>query len=371
MDNLDKYIANTLKHEITEHSNYEYTIINSLKNTKKTKYSINELLRKVAVVIISITMISGVVFAKQLTVALKNFFETKSPTNYNNYIQILDDNIKTIDGLTVKLNSIIVDDFNIQLIIEYMYENEISFVDSNILIKDEYNNIIFESNDSEKVGLFNDSVNKTRQNYKDRGNITGNTQNNESTPQYQITSEYKSSYINVDNNKLRRTLELFPKENEKFPESKKLYIQLKDFVIQNNLNDTNKIKKINKECTFEIELDKKFTNREKDIYIQDNINSEQEFTVLAVELSNMRLKVKMEYSGEKELKKIVNTMDLNSIQIFDEDNNIYINAESLYIFNNKILNISYDNKGNELSNKLLIIVNDTIKIPIRKMESSR
>lgn len=368
MDNLDKYIADTLKCKITEHSNYEYTIINSLKNNKKIKDNVNELLRKVAIVIISITMISGAVFAKQFTVALKNYFETKFSTNYNNYIQILDDNKKAIDDLTIKLDSIIVDDFNIQLVIEYMYKNEISLVDSDILIKDEYDNVIFENNDSKIKGPFSDiSVNKVRQNYKNSGNIIGSTENNESTSNYQFTSTYKSTYTRIDKNKIKRVLELYTRENEKFPETKKIYIQIKNFIIKNN---SNIIKKIKKECIFEIDLDNKFINRQTTNYIQDETNSKQEFTVLAAESSNMQLKIKMEYTGEKDLKEIINTMDLSSIQIFDEDNNLYINAESLYVLNNKILNISYDNNGISLSDRLLLIINDTIKIPIRKMESS-
>ena len=42
MDNLDKYIVNTLKPEITEHSNYENTIINSFKLLFGFSISFNE-----------------------------------------------------------------------------------------------------------------------------------------------------------------------------------------------------------------------------------------------------------------------------------------------------------------------------------------
>ncbi len=368
MDNLDKYIVNTLKPEITEHSNYENTIINSLKDIEKPKSNLNELLKKVAIIIISITTISGVAFAKQITVALKNFFEAKAINNNNNsYIQKLDDNIKKIDGLTIKLNSIIVDDFNIQLIIEYAYENDISLVNSDILIKDENSNLIFENNDAEGLGPFSDSyLNKTKQNYNDRGNI----RNNENTGQHQFASEYKTSYINIENNKLIRKIELHPREDIKFPKSKTLYIQMKDFIIQNNSGTTNKIERINKECSFEIELDEKFVSRETHDYIQEETNSKQKFKVLAAELSNTQLRLKMEYTGKESLLNIVNMMDLSSIQIFDENNNMYINTEAFYFFNNQFLYLKFNTNGNKLSDRLIIIINNTIKIPIRKVESS-
>ncbi len=364
MDSLDKYIANTLKADVTEHPNYEHTIINSLKNIEKPRNTLNELMKKVAIVIISITTISGVVFAKQITVALKNFFETKFINDNNNsYIQILDDNIKKIDGLTIKLNSIIVDDFNIQLVIEYMYENDISLVNSDILIKDENSNLIFENNDAEGLGPFSDSyLNKTKQNYNDRGNI----RNNENTGQHQFASEYKTSYINIENNKLIRKIELHPREDIKFPKSKTLYIQMKDFIIQNNSGTTNKIERINKECSFEIELDEKFINRGTNTYIQEEVNSKEEFSVLAAELSNMQLRLKMEYTGKENLSNMIDMKDLSSIQIFDEDNNMYINTERFYSFNNQFLYLKFNSSENKLSDKLVIIINDTIKIPITK-----
>lgn len=364
MDSLDKHIANTLKPDVTEHQNYEHTIINSLKNIEKPRNNLNELMKKVAIVIISITTISGVVFAKQITVALKNFFETKFINNNNNsYIQILDENIKKIDGLTIKLDSIIVDDFNIQLVIEYMYENDISLVNSDILIKDENSNLIFENKDSEELGPFSDSyLNKTKQNYNYRGNI----RNNENTEQHQFASEYKTSYINIENNKLIRKIELHPREDIKFPKSKTLYIQMKDFIIQNNSGATNKTETINKECSFEIELDEKFVSRETHDYIQEETNSRQKFEVLAAELSNTQLRLKMEYTGEESLLNIVNMMDLSSIQIFDENNNMYINTEGFYFFNNQFLYLKFNTNGNKLSDRLMIIINNTIKIPIRK-----
>lgn len=368
MDSLDKYIANTLKADVTEHPNYEHTIINSLKNIEKPRNTLNELMKKVAIVIISITTISGVVFAKQITVALKNFFETKFINDNNNsYIQILDENIKKIDGLTIKLNSIIVDDFNIQLVIEYMYENDSSLVNSDILIKDENSNLIFENNDAEGLGPFSDSyLNRPKQNYKDRGNIVGNIRNDENTPQYQFTSGYKTSYTNIENNKLIRKIELYPREDIKFPRSKKIYIQMKDFIIQNNSGTTNKINKINKECTFEIELDEKFINRGTNTYIQEEVNSKEEFSVLAAELSNMQLRLKMEYTGKENLSNMIDMKDLSSIQIFDEDNNMYINTERFYSFNNQFLYLKFNSSENKLSDKLVIIINDTIKIPITK-----
>ncbi len=61
----------------------------------------------------------------------------------NEYIQIVENEYQTINNLSVRINSIGMDDFTIQLDVEYVYTEPITQAESKILIKDEQNNIIF------------------------------------------------------------------------------------------------------------------------------------------------------------------------------------------------------------------------------------
>ena len=84
----------------------------------------------------------------------------------------------------------------------------------------------------------------------------------------------------------------------------------------------------------------------------------------------MLFRSKMEYSGKQDLRQLIDTKELNCIKIFDEENNICFIADNLYIFNNKILDLCYSIDINKLSDNLIVIINNSIKIHIRKVESS-
>lgn len=367
LDNIDRYIENIMSNNISEHINFEHTIKNALTANKIKTYKRNNLLKKIAVIIISITTISGVVFAKQFSEKFSNFFKDKFASNNNEYAQILNNNSKTIDGLTIKVESIYIDDFNMELVIDYTYESDISLVDSKIVIKDEENNLIFENDDFGVVNSFtNTDVNKVIKRYENRFDNESITDDREIV-EYQYTTRYKSSYLRIDSNRVKRVLKLYSRENKKFPESKKLYIQLEDFILKNN---SNTFKNINKKSVFEIELSNTFFNRETNKYIQNKMDSEQGFTIINAEASNVQLRLKMEYSGKQDLRQLIDTKELNCIKIFDEENNICFIADNLYIFNNKILDLYYSIDINKLSDNLIVIINNSIKIHIRKVESS-
>ncbi len=367
MDELDKKILGIVSKKIHEPISYENAIRKAL--YKKNNNVPISVAKKVAIFILCIITISGAVFANQIFNIINKFENEKLSNSLRNneYIQKLDMDYKTINDLSIKIDFIAIDDFEIQIGIDYLYKEKITSAESNIIIKDENNNLILKIDDIEQIDKW--GTDNKRHKYGEYIVNEEETLIDKDEIQKQLANKYKSSYENIEDNNIKRVINLYTDiDLQKFPKSKKMYIELENITLKNG---TNIVKRIRDKLQFEIDLDKKFLSRAVKSYIQEDIASKQEFTVLVAKLSNMQLKVKMEYCGEKDLNKILNTNELDDIQIFDEANNKYFSAESIYILDNKILNISYDSNGNKLSNRLLIIINNTVKIPIIEIESSR
>lgn len=360
MDELDKYIIDIVNKEISEPIKYNNTIKRALKVDKK-KASTISIVKKIAVVLICITTIGGVVFANVVREITK---KKSSYINQNNdYVQNLNMQYNTIDNLSIKIKSILIDDFNIELNIEYLYTEPITSAESKIVIRDENQNIIY--SDNETINYYRD-IFKKNERYK-----YGNTriiedygeEDDKKTEQNPI--RFQSSYQNIEDNILSRKINLYSDlDSKKFPKTKKLYIQLENIVLRDN---SKVVKSLERKWDFNIELDKKFLNRETNMYIQEDINiSKQNFTVLRAEESNVQFKIKIKYNGNEDLNKLINTLDLDNIQIFDEKNNQYINAETIDILENSIIKAEYNINRNNLSNILTIKIGDFNKIKIIK-----
>ena len=145
MDELDKYISDIVSKKIHEPPKYEATIRNALKDNKKFT-TFNEVVRKIAITIISISTIGGMVFAGQMFKKFNQIVDEEKYTIENDeYIQNLNMEYKTIDNLSIKIDSILVDDFNIRLNLNYLYTEPITSTESKIVIKDENDNLIYYS----------------------------------------------------------------------------------------------------------------------------------------------------------------------------------------------------------------------------------
>lgn len=362
MDNIDRYIKNIVSNNISEHTNYKHTIKNALTTKKIKTYAHNNLLKKIAVIIISITTIGGVAFAKQFSETLSNCFKNKIESNSDNYTQILDDNTKTVDDLTIKIDSVLVDDYKIQLGITYLYKEAITSAESKITIKDENNNLLFENSEFDIADSYNVFTKKDKTKYSsliiNHNEISENIRLEDEMEQVQYARYYESSYQNIQDNNLKRMIELKSDLDNKFPVTKKIHIQFEDIILKNG---SKIIKKINKSINFEIELDEKFMKREISIYQESN--NESEFKLINSQLSNVQLKVRLEYTGEQDLKDLMNTA--NIIQIYDNKNNKYISTSMKLIYNNTI-DLSFNVDRNILSNELTIIMGNIGKISILK-----
>ena len=109
---------------------------------------------------------------------------------------------------------------------------------------------------------------------------------------------------------------------------------------------------------FEIKLDERYINNRK-TYNYNEINNQlrnNEFSVIRAELSNTQLLLKIKYSKTKD----ITSLDLNSLQIWNEKDEKYIIAESLEVSEDNIILVNYD-----VNSK---IFSDTIKGKIGNQE---
>lgn len=365
MDELDKYISNIVNKKVSEPIKYNNTIKNALKVDKKKKRMVN-IMKKVAIVLICIITIGGGVFASQIINRINS--NKKKELNYinqnNDYVQNLNMEYKTIDNLSIKIDSILVDDFNMQLDINYLYTEPISSAESKIIIRDEEQNIIY--SDDKTIDYVKEIFNKKGR-HQYRNTIVNEEKMKEDdgkTEQFPI--RIKSSYQSIENNVLKRKINLYTDlDSKKLPETKKLFIQLGDIVLRNG---SKVIKVLEEKWDFDIELDKKFLNRATNSYIQENTkNIKQNFTVIKAEESNVQFKIKIKYNGNENLNQLINTLDLTSIQIFDEKNNQYINAEMIEVLENNIIKADYNINRNELSDSLTVRIGNSKEIRIIKI----
>ena len=343
MDNIDKYISDIVRKKIKEPADFESKIRNTLKIQKK-HFILNELVKKVAAVIISISAVGGIAFAAKKSGIFNNNNNNQYSIENNEYIQQLDMQYQTIDNLSIKVDSILVDDFNIQIEMDYLYNEPITSANSKILVKDDKNNILYRNVivDSDSNDFLSKKVDRKTFEKKptiiNEGMVVYNqdiTEKEIETKAY--TTGYKSMYEKVNSNHIKNTINLYRDlETEKFPNSKKIYIQLEDVILKNNKN---KVKEIKGTWNFEIDIKEEFRNRQTWKYIEINNETENNnFKVVDAELSNVQLLLKIENTGNIDL----SSLKSNHIQIWDEQNSRFIVADGMKIVDGNIVDVSYN-----------------------------
>lgn len=337
MDDLDKYISKIVGKKIYVPKKYEETIENALFKEKKT----SSIFKRIASIIISILAIGGVAFAIQKTGEFyKNKDINEKDINVSEYVQNLNTEYQTKDNLSIKIDSILLDDRKIELIIEYLYNDSITSAESKILITDENNNIIYE--EYELIDYYKNIFNiKNRKDFLEYKNINNEVTTDivEDNRESEIfTARCMSNYINIESNKIKRRIKLYSNfKTKQFPRSKKMYIQLQDIVLKNGKS---KLKEIKEKMIFEITLDKKYTDlRKTEIYKEINIQSNhREFFIKRAELSNTQLLLEIKYNGIQD----ISTLNLDSIQIWNEIDKEYVNAEGLEILEDNMIFVNFD-----------------------------
>lgn len=337
MDSLDQYIQGVVTKEIYEPENYIRTIQNSLDTNDRHRKYFN--LYKVAIIVICLLCTSGIAYATYNYV--KNNFNRRKgiETAINNgYIMNVDGEPVTSNDVSLKINQILLDDYNLDISFGLEFKNmeipdnvqAIKF--ESMLITDESNNILYHSGNKEIFDEFvtKNNLNVSYKEYTDKYINSGLSIN--------IIPDNKSSFM------LACNLSPF---NATFPKSTKYNIYIENIVF--SINNTDKV--INANWNLESSLTSDFQNRNSVKYTCQNLSDYNNIVNVDIVTytTGTNLKIQMKLSNDeinaKKLKELIekakNEHDINSTQTLKSQTEVYIpNSETeLYITDNNFHNL--------------------------------
>lgn len=315
-----------------------YTIEHSLSNSKRNNNRIFDKIKRLISILVALAFLStGAVFAKDIIHYIKSFFtntnEGIETAANNGYIQNINDDFITSNGLSAKIDNIIIDDNNLDISFIYKYIDEdvdsINF--SDVLIKDENDNVLY---------YISDDYNTQYSNENSRRFLTRT-----------------NSVENLTNGIYRESLLINTIDNV-FPKSTKLKISVKKAYLL--LNNTTK--KLTGLWEFNIDLSNKFINRDNYNY---TLSSNLYVTDYTAELTDTSLNIKLYFNTPLDK---TTTLKDDSINLYDRNNNTYI-YDSIFV-NNFEQNSSYKSlielhynltkyDNLDMINKLKLIINLT------------
>ena len=254
MKNIDEYITNLLKQDISEPTGYENAIRTALKSKKYHKYKYSKIISIAASIIIVTT---GIVYGKDIINGMKNLFNDSNGLTKaidNNYIA--EPNIDYIDSnnTKVKVENFLMDDFNLNFVFDINLDNTI---DTNsvervnlpdLLITDEDNNILYCENET------------TLEEYCKNNNISD----------YLNSEKYINSgsnwYVKSKDEETNTIKLVYNFYSSSYPKSKKIYVSFNQ--IKFTKKDNSEAKEFALKGTWNINLDvpEKFYNREAEVY---------------------------------------------------------------------------------------------------------
>ncbi len=264
-DSFEKKIKNIFTEEIEVPYHVKNTIRNTLNHTKESKKKnslIFNTVKILATVCACCIITTGVAFAKDISTFIMNFFnKNEGMDNAIEHGYIGKPNMKYIDsnGTELKINQVLMDDYNLSLEINIKLSekinkeniDEISFPD--MIITDEKNNILY---------------------CEDQPTFENYCKNNNLKYTWKETNE---NYINSGSNKFIKknngdTINLvYNFYANKYPKSKKILINLNKILCSYEDNDI----MINGNWQIEYEVPEKFYNREAYIYTVKNCTSDK------------------------------------------------------------------------------------------------
>lgn len=278
------YFSKSIKEISNEMKNSESNVKVKLHRIRK-KLKSNLVKRginfKALSIILILSMVTGVVFAKEILEFISNIFintsEGVGTAIENGYIQDVDMDYEKNNGAEVKVDYVLMDDFNLNIMFNINLQEDnpkIKKVEfSNLIITDENDNILvaeFESNNKYEQFCKARNIEVTHNNI-----ACGNTTQNLAMYDSQ-DSNYKCSYSAVSNG---------------YPKSKKLNISFDKIVLLDLNRETLETK--SGKWNIEIDLDEKIYKRETIIYNLDYCNdSNLELISATVSETGMKIRCK-------------------------------------------------------------------------------
>ncbi len=323
MDSLDQYIQGVVTKEIYEPENYIRTIQNSLDTNDCHHKYFN--LYKVAIIVICLLCTSGIAYATYNYV--KNNFNRRKgiETAINNgYIMNVDGEPITSNDVSLKINQILLDDYNLDISFGLEFKNmeipdNVQAVEfENILIADENNNILYHLGSRDIFDKFvkSNNLNVEYRKYSDNY-INSNSSN-------------KSNCTNSNNYNLVYNISV---NNGTFPKSNSLHIYIENVVLR--MENDNSV--INANWNLTSSLSSFFQNRDTVNYTYVSNEDNDIISVTATTYTtgtDLRLEMKIPTSETEieDLKELIRNTK-NSKNSYDTQNTEYYNGD--YITENE------------------------------------
>lgn len=263
MNNIDNLIENTIQKQIYEPEEFEQAILTAFETKKHTIIHSNIIIKFISLISAFIAITAGVVFAKDISKWINNIFKPETTSNgiiqmvEDGYIQNTDMNFIEDNGISIKIDSILMDDYNLDIVFEVKTKENIKPIYnieiSDLIILDENNNIIYCSYD--RADLYEDFCKKHNIEFSNK-----NMHNN-------YTDEgYQTEVIERTDNSVKFLYKLY---STGYPKSKKLIFDFKNINIissvENITNDRDS-QNLKGKWNIEVNLPEVFYNRKNLIY---------------------------------------------------------------------------------------------------------
>lgn len=258
MDSIDNVIENVMQKQIYEPIEFEKAILTAFKEKEKYKSHSNIIIKIISTIVAFITITAGVVFAKDISNFIKNIFNPKTigkgvvEMAENGYMQNTNMDFIENNGISVKIDNILMDDYNLDIVFEVKAEENIESIYnaeiSDLIISDENNNLIYCNYD--RVDLYEKFCKEHNIEFSNK-----NMHNNLTNSGYQTEIIEKTD---------KRVKFLYKMYSTKYPKSKRLIINFENIAIASNMEGSTQNLKGN--WNIEIEVPEKVYNREIMIY---------------------------------------------------------------------------------------------------------
>lgn len=206
-----------------------------------------------------IASITGVVFAKDISNYLKNLFGANSSDGVdiavnNGYMSEINTEYQEADGIDIKVESILIDDFNFDM-------------NFNVKVSDKYNIDEFEHIDFEDLKIIDENNNIV---FDTHTNIQGKTEEEMKTEKHYMGS-YSFLPNKINDNEFKVSLSATGNP-DLFPKSKHLKVDLSKIKTWQYVNEERIEKGYEGNWHFEIDVPEEFYNRETIIYKAKSCN---------------------------------------------------------------------------------------------------
>ena len=263
MNNIDNLIENTIQKQIYEPEEFEQVIVTAFETKKHTIIHSNIIIKFISLISAFIAITASVVFAKDISKWINNIFKPETTSNgiiqmaEDGYIQNTDMNFIEDNGISIKIDSILMDDYNLDIVFEVKTKENIKPIYnieiSDLIISDENNNLIYCSYD--RIDLYEDFCKKHNIEFSNK-----NMHNN-------YTNEgYQTEVIERTDNSVKFLYKLY---STGYPKSKKLIFDFKNINIISsveNITNNRVSQNLKGKWNIEVDLPEVFYNRKNLIY---------------------------------------------------------------------------------------------------------